>query len=135
MSAKPFLDTNILIYAFAAGDPRKAACERLLAQGGVVSVQVLNEFAGVSHRKLALSWDEIGKRIEAVKALVDSPVPLSVGIHDAARDIARTRKIALYDALIVAAALSAKCAVLMTEDLQTGAKFGPLEVRNPLNAP
>jgi predicted nucleic acid-binding protein len=135
MSAKPFLDTNVLIYAFATSDPRKAACERLLAQGGVVSVQILNEFANVSHRKLALGWDEIAKRIETVKALVEPPVALSVDIHDAARDIARTRKIAFYDALVVAAALAANCAVLMTEDLQPGAKFGSLEVRNPFIAP
>lgn len=131
MSAKPFLDTNILVYAFAAGDPRKAPAERLLAQGGTISVQVLNEFANVSHRKLGLGWDEIAKRIDTVKALVDPPAALTQDIHYDARDIARTRKIAFYDALVVASALAIKCDVLLTEDLQTGARFRTLEVRNP----
>lgn len=134
MSAKPFLDTNILIYAFATGDPRKATAERLLAQGGAISVQVLNEFANVSHRKLGLGWDEIAERIDTVKALVDPPAALTQDIHDAARDIARTRKIAFYDALVVASALTAKCDALLTEDLQAGAKFGTLEVSNPFAA-
>jgi predicted nucleic acid-binding protein len=135
MSAKPFLDTNVLIYAFAAGDPRQATAAQLLARGGVVSIQVLNEFANVSHRKLTLGWDEIAKRIAVVKALIDPSAPLTEGIHDEAREIARTRKIAFYDALIVAAALAAKCDVLFTEDLQAGATFDTLEVRNPFAAP
>jgi predicted nucleic acid-binding protein len=135
MSAKTFLDTNILIYAFATGDPRKPTAERLLSKGGTISVQVLNEFANVSHRKLGLGWDEIAKRIDTVKALVDPPAALTQAIHDAARDIARTRKIAFYDALVIASALAANCRVLLTEDFQTGAKFGTLEVRNPLVAP
>ncbi len=135
MNTKPFLDTNILIYAFATGDPRKAEAERLLAQGGAISVQVLNEFASVSHRKLGLKWDEIAKRLETVKALVDAPAPLTEELHDAARAIAAARKIAFYDALVVAAALAAKCGVLLTEDLHPGTKFGALEVRNPFAAP
>ena len=47
-----FFDTNILIYAFAAGDPRNARAEALVAGGGVIGVQVLNEFTNVTRRKL-----------------------------------------------------------------------------------
>jgi predicted nucleic acid-binding protein len=135
MSAKYFLDTNVLIYAFATGDPRKAEAERLLARGGAISVQVLNEFANVSHRKLGLKWDEIARRLEIVKALIDPPAPLTEDLHDAARRIAAARNIAFYDALVVAAALAAKCEVLLSEDFQTGTKFGALEVLNPFAAP
>lgn len=135
MRGKPFLDTNILIYAFASGDPRKAVAERLLAQGGTISVQILNEFANVSHRKLRLGWDEIAKRVETVKALVDPPTALTQATHDAARDIARARKIAFYDALVIASAQAAKCDLLLTEDFQAGAEFGTLRVHNPFAAP
>ena len=134
MSDRPFLDTNILIYAFATGDPRKPVAEQVMARGGAISIQVLNEFVHVSHRKLGLGWVEIAKRIDTVKALVDPPAALTHDIHVAACDIARRRKIAFYDALIVASALSAKCDVLLTEDFQAGAKFGTLEVRNPFAA-
>jgi predicted nucleic acid-binding protein len=135
MSAKRFLDTNVLIYAFAGGDPRQSAAQHLLAQGGIVSVQVLNEFANVSHRKLALGWEEIARRIEVIKALIEPAAALTEAVHDDAREIARQRKIAFYDALVVAAALAAKCDILFTEDLQHGAMFGTLEVRNPFLAP
>lgn len=131
MSDKAFLDTNILIYTFAAGDPRQAPAMQQLRRGGAVSIQVFNEFAAISHRKLGLSWDEIGKRIEAVRALLDPPAPLTESNHDEARAIARRHKIAFYDALIVAAAIAQKCDLLLTEDLQHGAKFGALQVRNP----
>ena len=50
MSARPFLDTNVLVYAFAANDPRSDRAEALLAAGGVIGVQVLNEFVNVSRR-------------------------------------------------------------------------------------
>jgi predicted nucleic acid-binding protein len=134
MAAKPFLDTNVLIYAFAAGDPRQPIAEAALSQGGVISVQVLNEFANVSSRKLGLSWSDIDKRVEVVRALVNEPAPLTVDEHENARRIARARKIGFYDALIIASAQSAGCDVLLSEDLQSGAKFGGVLVRNPFVA-
>ncbi len=59
MSAKAFIDTNILIYAFALDDPRSEKAEALLSAGGTISVQVLNEFVNVSRRKLRRDWNEI----------------------------------------------------------------------------
>lgn len=60
--------------------------------------------------------------------------PWTEEFHDAAREIAAARKIAFYDALVVAAALAGKCGMLMSEDLQAGAKFGVLEASNPFGA-
>ena len=50
MPAKQFFDTNILIYAFASNDLRSARAESLIAEGGVIGVQVLNEFTNVTRR-------------------------------------------------------------------------------------
>jgi predicted nucleic acid-binding protein len=47
MNAKPFLDTNVIVYAFSSNDLRSKRAEALLEGGGVVSVQVLNEFVNV----------------------------------------------------------------------------------------
>jgi predicted nucleic acid-binding protein len=47
-----FFDTNILVYAFAANDPRRAQAEALMAEGGVIGVQVLNEFTNNAARNL-----------------------------------------------------------------------------------
>ena len=55
MPAKPFFDTKVLIYAVGRDDRRSAQAEKLLASGGGVSVQILNEFASVARRKILMS--------------------------------------------------------------------------------
>ena len=66
MSVKPFLDTNILVYAFSSNDPRTQKAISLLADGGIVSIQVLNEFVNVSRRKLFRDWEEIEAALDFV---------------------------------------------------------------------
>jgi predicted nucleic acid-binding protein len=131
MSARRFLDTNVLIYAFGANDQKSETAKATLAAGGVISVQVLNEFANASRKKLKLEWEEIAERLAVVDTLLDSPTPITVELHAAAVKIAARRRIAFYDALIVASAQASKCAVLVSEDFQHGAKFGDVEVQNP----
>ncbi|HEX5326106.1 MAG TPA: hypothetical protein VFW75_05525 [Acetobacteraceae bacterium] len=46
-TSRPFLDTNVLVYAVLQDDPRAAVAAGLLQDGGIVSVQVFNEFADV----------------------------------------------------------------------------------------
>ena len=48
-----FLDTNLLIYAQGADAKGETARQAILA-GGVISVQVVNEFAAVLRRKFGL---------------------------------------------------------------------------------
>jgi predicted nucleic acid-binding protein len=131
MSAKPFLDTNVLIYAFAANDPRSAAAEALIAAGGVISVQVLNEFVNVSRRKLRRDWAHIESEIAVLRALLDPPVPVTIELHDAAVACAREHGFAFYDALIVAAATRAGCSVLYSEDMHHGRIIDHLTIHNP----
>lgn len=133
MSAKPFFDTNVLVYAFASNDPRSGKAEALLAEGGLVSVQVLNEFVNVARRKQRREWDEIRSALDALKVLLEPPLPLTVDVHEAAIEIARHHGFAFYDSLIVAAAAIAGCRVLFTEDLQDGQSIGELTIRNPFS--
>ena len=46
-------------------------------------------------------------------------------------DLTRLRSISFWDALIVAAARSAHCSVLFTEDLEHGAMIEGLEIVDP----
>jgi predicted nucleic acid-binding protein len=131
MSVRPFLDTNVLIYAFVADDRRSARAEALVAAGGLISVQVLNEFVNVSRRKLAREWLDIERQLEVLRALLDPPVPLTIGLHEAALAHARDHGLAFYDALVVAAAGHCGCSILYTEDMQHGRTFGRLTIRNP----
>ncbi len=131
MNAKAFLDTNIVVYAFSSNDPRSERAEALLEAGGVVSVQVLNEFVNVLRRKQGRGWDEVDDALGVLKILLDAPRPLTVELHEAAVKIARDRGFSIYDGLIVAAALQAGCSVLYSEDFQHGLMIEQLTIRNP----
>jgi predicted nucleic acid-binding protein len=131
MADKRFFDTNILVYAFALDDPRSARAEALIAEGGVIGVQVLNEFTNVTRRKLGWQWEQIEASLRVVEELLGPVAPLTTAIHAAAVVLARERGLSVYDALIVAAAQDAGCQVLFSEDLQNGQKFGTLTVQNP----
>jgi predicted nucleic acid-binding protein len=132
MSAKAFLDTNVLIYALTSNDPRGAVAEGLLLKGGRISVQVLNEFASVAHRKLGMSWPEVTQALAQIRTLCPDPISVDVKLHDAGVALAARHGLSLYDALIVAAAASGRCEVLYSEDMQDGRRFdaGP-RVENP----
>jgi predicted nucleic acid-binding protein len=132
MSDKAFFDTNVLVYVVGQKDERTAKAEALVANGGVVSVQVLNELASVSRRKLKMSWEEIGDMLAAIRVLCPSPLSLTIDTHDAGMRIAAKYGFQVYDALIAAAALEAECSTLYSEDFQDGQVIeGRLTIRNP----
>jgi predicted nucleic acid-binding protein len=136
MRNKAFFDTNVLIYAVGENELRAARSEELLLSGGVVSVQVLNEFTSVARRKLQMPWAEVAEAVEAFLVLCPTPVPVTLEIHTAALAIAQKLGCNIYDALVVAAALDAGCATLYSEDFQDGQKIaGKLKVRNPFGKP
>jgi predicted nucleic acid-binding protein len=131
MNAKPFLDTNIIVYAFSANDPRATTAEALLESGGVISIQVLNELVNVWRRKQGRGWDEVDDALAVLKVLLDPPQPLTAELHEAAVKIARARGFSICDSLIIAAALQAGCPILYSEDLQHGQTIEQLTIRNP----
>ena len=132
MPAKNFFDTNILIYAVAKGDPRTSKAEELLAGGGFISVQSLNEFVAVARRKLGMPWKATREFLDLICVLCPDPVPISLDTHKIALRIADEYGYGIYDALIVAAALEAGCGTLHSEDLQDGQVINQqLTIRNP----
>ena len=136
MSAPPFLDTNVLLYASLQPDPRSEAARALLARRGTISVQVLNEFANVASRKLCRSWPEIRRSLAAIRVLCAPPLPLTLATHEVGIAIAERTGYQLYDALIIAAALEAGCDTLFSEDLHEGHLIdGRLTIRNPFSGP
>lgn len=129
-----FFDTNILVYTVST-DWRKHQAEKVLRQGGVISAQVLNEFTNAARNKLKHSWTDVERAIAHFLRVFDSVVPLTTGTHAAAVELARDHNLSFYDALIVAAAISADCRTLYSEDLQHGRKFEGLTIVNPFEAP
>ena len=136
MSSVVFLDTNVLVYAALQPDARSEAARALMARGGTISVQVLNEFVNVAHRKLRRSWPEITTAVGAIRALCPPPVPIILATHEVALRIASRTGYQFYDALVIAAALESGCTTLFSEDLQDGQVIeGSLTIRNPFSIP
>ncbi len=132
MPARDFFDTNVLIYAVAKNDPRAAKAEALLASGGMISVQSLNEFVSVARRKLGMSWKETRESVDLICILCPDPAPILLETHRRAVVIAEKYGYSIYDALIAAAALEAGCKTLYSEDLQDGQIINrQLTIRNP----
>jgi predicted nucleic acid-binding protein len=132
MPAKDFFDTNVLIYAVGKNDPRAAKAEALLASGGMISIQSLNEFVSVARRKLGMSWKEVKEFLDLICVLCPAPVPISLDTHRGALAIAEKYGYGIYDALIASAALEAGCKTLYSEDLQDGQIINrQLTIRNP----
>jgi predicted nucleic acid-binding protein len=132
MSASAFFDTNVFVYAVVQDDPRSQQAEDLIAEGGRVSVQVLNEFAAVARRKAKMPWDEVRFAIENIKSLCPNPLPITIDTHRQALAIAEKYSFKIYDALIVASALEAGCTILYSEDMQDGQIIDrTLTIRNP----
>jgi predicted nucleic acid-binding protein len=127
---KAFFDTNVLVYTVTL-DPRKRQADRILRTGGIVSVQVLNEFANVARNKLRHEWRTITYALEQFRLSFEAVCPLTLDTHVAAVSLAEDNGLAFYDALIVASAIEAGCDTLYTEDIQHNRAIGGLTIRNP----
>lgn len=126
---KPFFDTNVLLYLLSDGNKADRA-EIRLAAGGVVSVQVLNEFATVASRKLKMAWPEIRDILTTIKA-VCAVVPITLETHEMGLAIAERYKFSLYDSLILAAAGQSGCRTVYSEDMQNGQVVNGVTIQNP----
>jgi predicted nucleic acid-binding protein len=128
-----FLDTNVLVYAFTA-DPRATRAQELLRRGCFISVQGLNEFTNIARRKLSMNWQEVREALAAIRTLCRTILPLNIEMHIDAIRIAERHGWAIFDALIVAAALRANCGTLWSEDMQHGILVDRrLRISNPFS--
>ena len=118
-AAKVFIDSNVLLYLLSKDTKKADAAEAVLREGGVISVQVLNEITNVARKKLVMPWAEINQFLALLRSLC-AVEPLTVETHDRVREVAERYGLTVYDSMIVAAALLAGCTVLCSEDMQDG---------------
>jgi len=132
---RPFVDTNILVYANDAADARKqqVARETLLehADSLVLSAQVLSEFYFVVTRRFSPLLP-----VEDARTIVDELRQAPIVVIDErlvldAIAISASTMISYWDGLIVAAARSGGCDVLLTEDLSHGSTIAGVRIENP----
>jgi len=133
---KVFLDTNILVYANDSRDPTKQAraievASDCMRRGtGVVSTQVLQEYAVVAVHKLGQHLDVVLRQLlllESLQVVSITPELVRRGLELMAR-----YQISYWDAAIIAAAEHANCSLLWSEDLTSGELYTTVRVENPL---
>lgn len=133
---KVFLDTNILVYAVDSRDPAKheravEIVKKHIRDGsGVVSTQVLQEFASVALGKLHQRVDVVMAELAALESL--EVVQLTPLLIRRALEFHALHGINFWDAAILSAAEAARCTRLWSEDFATGSTYGLLRVENPL---
>jgi predicted nucleic acid-binding protein len=137
MSGKAFVDSNVLVYAHdkLAGEKFRRSRELLETlwndKRGVLSSQVLQEFCVNARRKAKnpIGWDELR---DAIRDFSNWEVVLNnANSVLRALELERRSQLSFWDAMIVQAAESAECAVLYSEDLSDGQKYGGVLVVNP----
>jgi predicted nucleic acid-binding protein len=132
-----FIDTNILVYAEASDEPAKqsaalALLRRLkLSDSGVISTQVLQEFANAALRKLQLDAGHVRRQLSAHQQF--EVVQVTPTIIHGALDLHQTRSLSFFDALIVQAASAAGCDTLYSEDLNAGEIINGVKIVNPFS--
>jgi predicted nucleic acid-binding protein len=131
MSAFPFLDTNVVLCAFTPSGDKTITAERILLQGGVVSVQVLNELTSVSCTKFKMRWSEVKQVILSTTMMCPNPSALTYETFLQAQRISERYGFSIWDGLIIASALDAGCTTLYTEDLQHGQVVEGVRIENP----
>lgn len=106
--------------------------EEIVAAGGMISVEVLNEVTSVCHRKLKMDWGEIEAVLDAIKANLQI-LPLTENIHAQAVQICQRYQLSFYDAHICAAAIDAGASALLSEDMRVGLVVNGMAIKNPFN--
>ena len=130
-----FIDTNVLVYADSTDEPRKQRIaidlirQLRVERQGVLSTQVLNEYIQVGLRKLGLTHAHIREQLHCYRqfdlaAVTPDTMELALELH-------KRHSLSYWDALILASAQIAGCAVLLTEDMGTGEVLAGVQLVNP----
>lgn len=135
--SKVFIDTNIIVYAADKQDKKRSKLARKLlkeldsSNSGVISTQVLQESFLAFTKKLEiepLRAKQIVERLTSFETVTVQTQTISKAI-----DISILSRLSFWDALIIAAAESAKCEIVYTEDLNDGQIISGMRVVNPFN--
>lgn len=136
MSAKTFVDTNILIYAHdvdaqAKHEAAKSVLRELWSQHtGVLSMQVLQEFYVNVTRKIASPLPKDVARLVvnsySIWCIETTPAEIATAFR-----IEDESRIGFWDALIVASAVKSGAERILSEDLNAQQRIAGVRIENP----
>lgn len=130
-----FFDSNILVYTDDPRDPRKAhvaaalVAQHMAAGTGAISTQVLQEYYSATTSKVGTEPAIARRKIEIYAAMTVAQIDVALIL--AAVDLRHLHRLSLWDALILQAAHAVGCAVLYSEDLQSGSSIAGVRIVNP----
>jgi predicted nucleic acid-binding protein len=127
---RAFVDTNILIYLNSPNERNYQKACALLGVGGVISVQVLNEYCSVCRRKYNRHWSTIAEACEDFSRAFEV-YDLTIESQILARVYASRYGYSIYDANILASAKLAGCDTLWSEDMAHGQVIEGVRITNP----
>jgi predicted nucleic acid-binding protein len=127
---RAFFDTNILAYLIDPNDQKHDVAAKAVECGGVISVQVLNEYCSVARRKAAHDWSIISTTCESFEEAFEIR-DLTLQSQSLARAYADRYGYNIYDANILASAKLAGCDTLWTEDMGHGQVIEGVRITNP----
>jgi predicted nucleic acid-binding protein len=138
MNGRFFLDTNVFVYSFDTSAPAKARRasqlirEAVETRKGIVSFQVVQEFFNVALRRFAkpMTFADAEHFLSTVFRPLMA-VHSSQALYAEALRLSDRYHPSWYDSLIIASAIEGQCSVLYSEDLQSGQRFGNLQIANP----
>jgi predicted nucleic acid-binding protein len=133
-----FIDSNVFVYLIDdTGDPRREIAERMVVEAlarddSCISFQVVQETLGIYTRRVPrlVTPDDAGRFFERFLEPPWTVMP-SGALYARALSIQARYRYHFYDSLIVAAALTAGCRSLLTEDMQAGQIIDGLTIENP----
>jgi predicted nucleic acid-binding protein len=126
-----FFDSNIILYALSEDEDKAAKAIDLMAQGGAISIQVLNEVTNVARGKYKYDWRMIDRLWDGLLPNMQT-YALEIQHHVRARELAERYNFHIFDATILASALLAGCSLIYSEDMQHGQAIdGRLTICNP----
>ena len=135
-----FVDTNVLVYAFAGDDPTRAPIAQQLLQNllnrGILrtSTQVLQESFVTLTRKTKVTLTP-EQSLRYLDRIAEWPVTvIDYNLIRAAVELAGKHRFSFWDALVIVAAARSGASRLYTEDLQDGQRILGLEIVNPFAA-
>ena len=131
---KVFIDSNVVIYAYSNSEHAKQQIARNIVSENytVISTQVLQEISNILGSKYKLDYASIKDTLQECIYSNNEVYTNNQQTILQACDIAERYRFSFYDSLIIAAALTTKCSVLYSEDLQNNQIIeGVLTIINP----
>ncbi|MFA6569334.1 MAG: PIN domain-containing protein [Victivallales bacterium] len=133
MRDKIFIDTNLLIYYISDDITKKTSVKNFLFGDVqlVISTQVISEFISVCIKKLKITKADA---VAYSKDFMDIFITEAVSSETLKTAFAIMEKYgySIWDSMIIASALDAKCNLLYSEDMQHGQVIDKLlTIKNP----